>query len=252
LVIAPAPEKPYRHAATICLVTDEEYRRALDLMFIEVNDAVQVFYTYLAMSELATEDRKLFQTLNRDPLFWSIQAYCLQTTFFIIFFRIFDPASDAHSIYAFLKATRENPKLFSRTALAKRKRDSGLPYDVCEEFVRSAWEPTQDDLNHIATPLKGCKSRFEDVYQPIRSRVFAHGILKDPERAQLISMAQIQEIIGMLTALQKVVKGLTQLYQDGTRPDYDAMRFDDREQAKNMTRKALDALIKGYENSPRS
>jgi hypothetical protein len=46
-------------------VTDKEYWRALDLMFIEVNDAVQVFYTYLGMSELASEDRKLFQTLNR-------------------------------------------------------------------------------------------------------------------------------------------------------------------------------------------
>lgn len=66
-------------------VTDEEYRRALDLMFIEVNDAVQVFYTYLAMSEVSVEDRRLFQMLNRDPLFWRIQAYCLQTTFFIIF-----------------------------------------------------------------------------------------------------------------------------------------------------------------------
>ena len=69
-------------------MTGEEYRRVLDVMFIEVNDAVQVFYTYLATSELAIEDRKLFETLNRDPLFWSIQAYCLQTTFFIIFFRI--------------------------------------------------------------------------------------------------------------------------------------------------------------------
>lgn len=143
--------------------------------------------------------------------------------FVIIFFRIFDPASDAHSIRAFLTATGENPHLFSRTALAKRKRDSGLPSDVAEQFVASAWKPTVHDLKQIATPLKGSQKKFENVYQPIRSSVFAHGILKDPQRARLISTAQIPEIIEMLTASQKVVEGVTQLYLNGRKPDYDAM-----------------------------
>jgi hypothetical protein len=87
------------------------------------------------------------------------------------------------------------------------------------------------------------------VYQPIRSKVFAHGILKDPQRAELISEAHIPEIIDMLTALQKVENALFHLYHAGRRPDYDAMRFDDRERVKKVTRKVLDLLVKSYESS---
>jgi AbiU2 len=150
------------------------------------------------------EKQRRLTWLKRDPLFWSTQAYCLQTTFFIIFGRIFDPDSDAHSINGVLKATRDNSQLFSRSALAERKGDAAVQSAIARELIESAWEPSADDLKRVATPLNGCEKRFENVYQPIRSKVFAHGTLKDPDRAELISNAQIPEIIAMLTALQKV------------------------------------------------
>jgi hypothetical protein len=233
--------------AKIYAVTAEQYWAELDLISIEVNDAVQVFYTYLAMTEVAA-DKKLLKALSKAPLFWSTQMYCLQTTFFMILARIFDTAPDAHSVDAVLRATRNHPELFSRVALAERRRDSKLSSTVIHQFVSSAWEPTAGDLKLMEVPLKGCKQKMQTVYAPIRSKVFAHRIAKDPEREILISKAQIPEIIHILTSLQKVVRGLTELYLNGKRPEYDRMQFHDRERVKQLTQDALEKVVKGYEN----
>lgn len=71
-------------------MSEEEYWRIYHLIRGEVEAAIKSNHAYLTINNLVVGDPDVYERINRFPAFWQLNAYALQTTFFIVFGRIFD------------------------------------------------------------------------------------------------------------------------------------------------------------------
>jgi len=90
------------------------YWKNYEFISHEVNRAIECFYTYIELANLASENKSILDYFNETPNFWIIQRYSLHATFFIVLARIFDEDGDTLSIHKILKATLEYPEYFSK------------------------------------------------------------------------------------------------------------------------------------------
>ena len=88
----------------------------------DVETAIESNFTYLTIHRLAAENAGIFDKYNRFAEFWMVNAYSLQTTFFVTFGRICDTRRDVYSVHKVVAQTIANPSFFSRSALRDRKR----------------------------------------------------------------------------------------------------------------------------------
>jgi len=102
-------------------VTDSAYWNEVQFLSSEIKDAIDVFHIYEEINRFAAEDKNVYRGLNKDALFWNVQSFALQTTLFIMLARIFDSASETHSIHKLLNDTLANFAFFSKQSLARRQ-----------------------------------------------------------------------------------------------------------------------------------
>jgi len=200
----------------------------------DVEGAIASNNAYLTINRLGVADRSIYDKYQRDGRFWTLNAYALQTTFFISFGRIFDTHSDSFSIQKLVEATIANPALFSKEALLERKRRishiAGADPVWLVYFVAQAWEPTAADLEPLGTALASHLDRFKAIYRPIRHKYFAH---RGRESQQAIEAlfgktlkTDVAEILGFLhTALSAI----REMALNGQRPDLADFTDYDRE-----------------------
>jgi len=147
----------------------------------------------------------------------TILLYGLQTTWFIALGRIFDRSSGAYSINDFLAATVAHKGLFSKGALADRKRKTGggrPPW--LGDYLKTAWEPSTADLKGIAAAIKPPETKYAERYKAIRDKVFAH---RDPAKlaATLFEQTQVSDIEDILFSLNETMLAVFQLLENGSR-----------------------------------
>jgi hypothetical protein len=97
-------------------ITEENYWRMFELPRGDVETAIKSNLTYLTVHRLAAENADIFDKYNRFAEFWMVNAYSLQTTFFVTFGRIFDTRRDVYSVQKVVEDTIANPSLFSKSA----------------------------------------------------------------------------------------------------------------------------------------
>jgi hypothetical protein len=87
----------------------------------DVEAAIKSNSAYWKINNLARDDHKILAKYNRHAHFWTLNAYALQSTFFISFGRIFDERRDCFSVQKLVDATIKNPAFFMkhRNGLAK-------------------------------------------------------------------------------------------------------------------------------------
>lgn len=102
----------------------DEYWRMFELVQGDIEKAIESNNAYLTIHDLARADPAVLAKYNRFADFWTLNAYALQTTFFIAFGRIFDERQDSFSIQKLVEATILNPAFFSKAALLERKQPS--------------------------------------------------------------------------------------------------------------------------------
>ena len=66
-------------------ITEEDYWRMFELIRGDVEIAIKSNLTYLTVHRLAAENADIFDKYNRFAEFWMLNAYSLQTTFFVTF-----------------------------------------------------------------------------------------------------------------------------------------------------------------------
>src|SRR5258708_3424404 len=98
------------------ILTEDEYWRMFESVRGDVEGAIKSNYGYLKINDMAVADRKIYDKFQQDAHFWTLNAFALQTTFFIAFGRIFDKRGDSFSIHMLLEATVANPMFFSKAA----------------------------------------------------------------------------------------------------------------------------------------
>jgi hypothetical protein len=151
-------------------ITEEDYWRMFELIRGDVETAIKSNLTYLTVHRVAAENADIFDKYNRFAEFWMVNAYTLQTTFFVTFGRIFDTRRDVYSVQKVVEDTIANPSSFSKSALRDRKRKasriSGVDPGWLVEYIDNAWEPTRADHETLRMALY---PKFKTIYQPIIS-----------------------------------------------------------------------------------
>jgi AbiU2 len=202
-------------------LSEAEYWNQIQLLSIEIEDAVTIFHTYEEMNRLASEDRKILDLLNEDALFWKVQAYSLQTSLFIILGRIFDTSSGALSIHKVVNATICHPEFFSRESLARRKSTSGPPPNWLRTYLASVWVPQDSGaLRFLKKGLVPYQKTFEAVYRPIRHLIYAHRITTgSPAQMALFGKTSSEQVGKILDFLHELIDAMQNLYLNGIQPD---------------------------------
>ena len=175
-----------------------EFEAELEVFRREAESAVQFFYAWRTVNEVAAGSKAVVATLNKAPLFWNTALGALQTASFIALGRVFDQEQDTRNIDRALRIAQRNPEIFrwrllasgsrvaARTPMNGSPNTCGLPtFRRQTTFVDSEnmWQQdarfTQNASARCATmssPTSTCSSKTKcTIFTPMqRSRTFSN------------------------------------------------------------------------------
>lgn len=204
-----------------------DFAAELELFRMEADSAIQFFYAWRAIHSVAATSTKVRQLLNEAPTFWNTSLGALQTSTLIALGRVFDPDSKNHSVTRLLGSAHANLSMFSKKALAERKRAASTNADEwLPEYLKTVYEPTTEDFRRLKKYLSVRRKIYEEKYRPLRHKVFAHrSVATQSEVAALFSNTNIREMEKMLIFLRRLHQALWELYFNGRKPALRPSRY---------------------------
>lgn len=192
----------------------------LDLLRTEAESAIQFFFAWEAIHAIAGDNPKVARLLNQAPLFWKTALGALQTSTLVTLGRLFDPDSNHHSVTRLLSIAHSNLGMFSKGALAARKRKQSADADKwLPEYLKTVYEPSRDDFRRLKNYVAKRRKIYEDKYRPLRHMVFAHrAVSNQSEVAELFAKTDRRELRQLLVFLRRLYEALWQLYFNGHKP----------------------------------
>lgn len=205
---------------------EQEFERELEVFRTEAEGASQFFYAWLAIHANAGDDKAVHRLLNTAPLFWNTTLGALQSATFVTLGRIFDQDS-AHNLSRLLRIAQDNPQMFSKAALGRRKQGrSTTPPSWLNDYLRNAYLPKVDDFRRLRTHVRKHRKTYESNYRDLRHKIFAHRGTSDPELiAAMFARTNIRELQRMLMFLGSLYQALWQLYFNGHKPSLRPRRY---------------------------
>ena len=196
-----------------------DFASDLELFRTEAEGALQFFFAWDATHAVAA-DPKVGRLLNQAPLFWNTSLGALQSSTLVALGRIFDPDPKNHSVTRLLASAHADLSIFSKPALAARKRKQSADADEwLPQYLKTVYEPTSDDFRRLKRHVSVRRKLYEEKYRPLRHRVFAHrAASSQAEVADLFAKTNIRELQLMLVFLRRLHEALWQLYFNGYRP----------------------------------
>jgi hypothetical protein len=138
---------------------------------------------------------------------------------FIVLGRIFDNNPDSHTFQRLLDTANSNRQIFSRPALANRKRLGGLDAPSAIVYAADAHVPSDADIRRMHLFAQRKRRVYKKAYAKIRHKIFAHsGIISAPQSAALFAKTRIRELQGLVLSLREFHEALWQLYVNGHKP----------------------------------
>lgn len=197
-----------------------DFATELELFRTEVESAIQFFYAWDATHTMAATDPKVRRLLNEAPLFWNTSLGALQASTLVALGRVFDPDQNNHSVTRLLAEAHANLAMFSKEALADRKRAQSANADQwLPEYLTMVYEPTSDDFRRLKKYLSIRRKIYEEKYRPLRHKVFAHrGVATRDEVEDLFAKTSIRELQQLLVFLRRLHQTLWELYFNGRKP----------------------------------
>src|SRR5438445_12877646 len=95
-----------------------EFVRQLEVFRTECEAAAQYFYGYLAIHALARRNRRVFDLLNRNALFWNTVLSGMKTSTLITLGRIFDTDQRIYNVRLLISLPRNTVVILSYFSLA--------------------------------------------------------------------------------------------------------------------------------------
>jgi hypothetical protein len=200
-------------------MTSDEYGRLLYRIREEVETSAAAFYTFQEINRFALEGGESYAKLNRDARFWNLQIHGLHTAYFMGLGRLFDKRSDVDSLIHLLDATEANPGIFSKEALAERKRRASgeANPEWLARYLDGVWEPTVDDLRAIRKEVEPSIRVYRHKYAGIRHKMFAHSERNRQLIAEAVDRTVAAEVDMMFLDLLEVIDTLHALYDNGVK-----------------------------------
>lgn len=197
-----------------------EFKRELEIFRTEGDAAVQFFYAWQTIDAVAGNDRSVHRALNKAPLFWNTSLGALQTATLVTLGRVFDPDPNNHSITRLLSLAHGNLELFSKEALAERKRELSADADQwLPKYLQSVYVPNSGDFRRLKRYIAIRRRTYEDNYRPLRHKFFAHRSASESiDVAALFAKTNIRELQQLLVFLRRMHEALWQLFFNGNKP----------------------------------
>ena len=207
--------------------TPAEFEAELALFRAEAESAIQFFYAWQSINAIASGNKAVLRLLNEAPLFWNTNIAALQASALVAMGRIFDPDPKNHSVTRLLSLAHSNLSVFSKDALAARKRKQSSNADEwLAEYLVSAYVPTTEDFRRLKRHVAKRRLIYEEKYRPLRHKVFAHrGVSDKAEVNRLFAKTAVREMQQLLTFLARLHETLWQLYFNGRKPSLRPARF---------------------------
>jgi hypothetical protein len=204
-----------------------EFKRELEVFRTEGDAAVQFFYVWQTVNTVAGKDQSVHRALNRAPLFWNTSLGALQSATLVTVGRVFDPDPNNHSITRLLSIAHRNLDIFSKDALAERKRELSANADEwLPEYLKSVYVPDGDDFRRLKRYVAVRRRIYEENYRPLRHLVFAHRSASDSsDVAALFAKTNIRELQQLLVFLRRIHEALWQLFFNGNKPTLRPARY---------------------------
>jgi AbiU2 len=198
---------------------EDLFANELEVFRTEAESAVQFFYSYLAVHAVAGEHNEVHRLLNAAPLFWNTILGALQTSTFIALGRVFDQQSK-HNLDCLLRIGQSNLAIFSKEALAGRKRRLSADADEwLDGFLSDVYVPDADDFRRLRRHVARRRKIYEEKYRALRHQFFAHKEVSAREDVQaLFGKANIRELQQLLVFLRRLHEALWQLLFNGRKP----------------------------------
>jgi len=216
---------------------ESDYRRDLSLVETDIYNGIAAIYVEATINRLCLEDPRAFDALNDNALFWNVQIGCLHTTIFMTLGRVFD--HQAHSIQRVLAATLNNPQLFSKEAIIRRKFVGGMSSEWLDYWT-DLWVHNAADIQPLIDETERYRHIYETVYRPIRSKVYAHRVLKeDAQVANLFQKTNVMGLMDMFRFLYSLASSLEFALNNGKKPCPEDWNFAGGDTIERATQKAI-------------
>jgi len=204
-----------------------EFEAQLELFRTEGQSAIQFFYAWDATHAVAASDKSVVKLLNQAPLFWNTALGALQSSTLVALGRVFDPDPKNHSVTRLLSLAHANPDIFSKEALAERKRAHNASADEwLSDYLNTAYVPDSVDFRRLKRYVAARRKIYQQNYSPLRHKVFAHrGVATPTEVSELFSNTNLRELRQLLIFLGRLYEALWQLYHNGRKPSLQPARF---------------------------
>ena len=204
-----------------------EFETELELFRTEAESAIQFFYAWDATHAVAAKNKTVVRLLNEAPLFWNTALGALQASALVALGRVFDPDQRNHNISRLLSIAHANLDIFSKDALAARKRKGSSNADEwLPEYLKSVYEPSSEDFRRLKRHVSIRRKIYQEKYAPLRHKVFAHrGVATKVEVSELFAKTNIRELQQLLVFLGRLHETLWQLCFNGRKPTLVAARY---------------------------
>ena len=157
--------------------------------------------------------------MNKTPLFWLTTQYALLLSTFVALGRIFDRKS-AHNIDRLIATASKDLTIYSKDALANRKRDSDLSAEEIRDSVSGAFEPKAADFEELRENITAQRRVYEARYRDVRNKVFAHNEVGGIDQAnRLLAKTNVDETKALFAFLSELYEALWQLLHNGRKPE---------------------------------
>jgi HEPN domain-containing protein len=198
---------------------EERFVRELEHLRRDSDEATQFLYTWLALHWYASRSGPAKTAINKAPLYWKTNLGALQAALFISLGRIFDKNPRSHSIERLLREASQSPQIFSRASLAKRKRRDSPDASWVRSYVKDAHVPTSNDFRRLFRYVKTKRKIYENAYEKIRHKVFAHGGAGTQQKKdELFAKTQLGELQRLVLSLRAFHNAMLHLYVNGIKP----------------------------------
>lgn len=213
---------------------EQQFIHELEVFRTEAQVGAQFLYAYLSFNSVINEKKKTYNEVNKTPLFWNTTMGSLQTSFFIVLGRIFDQKSK-HNIDRLIKIAQDNKDIFSKAALAKRKKSGSANADEwLDDYLKSVYEPTAKDFRELRKKIREFRKIYESNYRDIRHKIYAHKAVSDAEEIQkLFSKTNIRELQKVFVFVNALYEALWELLYNGRKPILRRMRYSVKSMMRN-------------------
>jgi AbiU2 len=188
--------------------------------------AAQYLYSEMAVQHAASKSSRLLGRLNQTPRFWSTHSAACQEAAYLTLGRVFDTKSD-FNVNELLNTFESSLSLFSRQALAERKRD-GKASDPSwlANYLEGAHYPTAKDVTRLRAKTAEYRAIYDRAIKPARHKYIAHREKVDQAEVQkLFGGGKVRELWRMVTFLYSLYEALSQQQHNGRKPVLGRMRY---------------------------